>query len=208
LFQKLIARQLAKPSGLLGRKFTARWLNKANARMNQLTLEQLAISPSDSILEVGFGGGDLLEQIQRSGPPAFLAGLDISADMVRLARRRLQSYLPDGNFEVRCGDIEAIPYNAGQFTKLCTVNTIYFWRNPAVALAECLRVLHVGGQVFICFNSREDLEAWPIHKHGFRLYEVAEVEALLKASGFESIRVASANDADQGLFYCVSGVAA
>ena len=183
LFQKFIARQLAKPSGLVGRKLTARWLNKANASMNQLTLKQLAISPSDSILEIGFGGGDLLEQIQRSGPPAFLAGLDISPDMVRLASLRLQRL--DGNFEARCGDIEAIPYNAGQFTKLCTVNTIYFWRNPAVALAECRRVLRLGGQVLICFNSREDLEAWPIHKHGFRLYEVAEVEAL-KASGFES----------------------
>jgi SAM-dependent methyltransferase len=207
VFHKLIARQLAKPSGLVGRRFTARWLNKANARMNQLTLEQLRISPQDSILEIGFGGGALLEQMLRAGPPAFLAGLDISTDMVQLASRQLSPHLSDGKLEVRCGDVKAIPYANGQFTKVCTVNTIYFWQNPAAAFMECRRVLQVGGQIFICFNSLEDLEAWPIHKHGFRLYEVAEVESLLIASGFETINVASANDADQGLYYCVSGVA-
>jgi ubiquinone/menaquinone biosynthesis C-methylase UbiE len=208
LFQKLIARQLAKPSGLVGRRFTARWLNKANARMNQLTLEQLDVAAGDRILEVGFGGGHLLELILQVGPPAFLAGSDISSDMVQRASHRLRSEVRSGLLELRCGDIEALPYSNGQFTKLCTVNTIYFWRDPAVALAECRRVLEAGGKILICFNSREDLEAWPIHKHGFRLYEVAEVEALLKQSGFENIEVVSANDADQGLYYCVKAVAA
>jgi len=207
VFQKLIERQLAKPSGLVGRRFTARWLNKANARMNQLTLEQLALSPQDRILEVGFGGGSLLEEILRAGPPAFLAGLDISPDMVRLVRRRLQRYVSDGKLEVSCGSVEAIPYAAGQFTRLCTVNTVYFWRDPAAAFAECRRVLQPRGQIFVCFNSRKDLEAWPVHKHGFRLYEVGEIENLLIASGVETVRVVSANDADQGLYYCVSGVA-
>ncbi|HEV7473090.1 MAG TPA: class I SAM-dependent methyltransferase [Pyrinomonadaceae bacterium] len=207
MFQKLIARQLAKPSGLVGRTFTARWLNRANARMNQLTLAQLAISPQDSILEVGFGGGDLLEQILRAGPPALLAGLDISPDMVQLANRRLQRRVSDTKFEVRCGDIENILYATGQFNKLCSVNTIYFWRNPAAALAECRRVLQTGGQILLCFNSREDLETWPIHRHGFRLYDVAEVEALLRAAGFENIQVTSANDEEQGLYYCVQAVA-
>ncbi len=175
--------------------------------MNKMTLAQLAVSPQDRILEVGFGGGDLLEQIMRSGPPAFLAGLDISPDMVQTVSRRLQGSISHGHLEVRCGDVEAIPYDAPNFTKLCTVNTIYFWRDPAAALAECRRVLRQGGQIVICFNSREDLEAWPIHKHGFRLYEVAEVEALLQAAGFADINVANANDPYQGVYYCVRGVA-
>lgn len=175
--------------------------------MNQLTLGQLALAPQDRILEVGFGGGALLEQILRAGPPAFLAGLDISTDMVRLAGRRLQRYISDGKLEVSCGNVEALPYAAGQFTKLCTVNTIYFWPDPAAAFAECRRVLQTGGQILVCFNSREELEAWPPHKHGFRLYEVAEIESLLIASGFETVRVVNANDADQGRYYCVSGVA-
>jgi SAM-dependent methyltransferase len=207
VLQKFIARQLAHPSGLFGRLFTARWLDKANARMNQLTLERLAIKAEDRLLEVGFGGGDLLERILSTRQSEFVAGVDLSADMVRLVSRRLRSYIEAGKAEVRCGDIEALPHNDGEFTKLCSVNTLYFWRNPALALAECRRVLRPGGQILLCFNSREDLEAWPIHKHGFRPYEVAEVENLLRAAGFKTIEVASANDVNQGLFYCVSGIA-
>ena len=56
LLQKFIARQLAHPTGWFGRRFTARWLNKANLAMNELTLEQLSTSSEDRILEIGFGG--------------------------------------------------------------------------------------------------------------------------------------------------------
>lgn len=205
MLQKFIARQLAHPSGLVGRMFTARWLNKANARMNQLTRERLAIKPEDRLLEVGFGGGDLLEQILSSTQSEFVAGVDLSVAMVRLVGRRLRSYIEAGKAEVVCGDIEALPYRDGEFTKLCSVNTIYFWRDPSMALTECRRVLRAGGQILLCFNSREDLKAWPIHKHGFRLYEVAEVESLLRVAGFTTIELVSAADARQGLFYCVTG---
>lgn len=207
MFQKLIARQLARPTGIIGRLVTARWLNKANAKMNQFTLEQLAIEPGDRVFEIGFGGGDLLERILCSAQAEYVAGIDLSADMVRLANARLQRYIRDSKLEVRAGDVETLPYGSGEFTKLCSVNTVYFWRNPATALAECRRVLRPGGRLVVCFNSKKDLEAWPIHKHGFQLYELAEVESLLRVAGFSTIEAASATDAKQGLFYCVSGSA-
>lgn len=207
LLEKFIARQLAQPSGLFGRLFIARWLNKASAAMNKGTFEQLSIEPEDRILEIGFGGGDLLEQILKSKRSKYVAGVDLSVDMVRVVSRRLRRYVRAGKAEVRRGDIEALPFGDGEFTKLCTVNTLYFWRNPSVALAECRRVLMQGGLIVLCFNSKEDLALWPGHKHGFRLYDLAEVEALLKAAGFTAIETVSANDSEQGLFYCMTGVA-
>ena len=56
----------------------------------------------------------------------------------------------------------------------------------------------------LCFNSKEDLMRWPIHKHGFRLYELTEVEEMLRDAGFDAIEVASGNDPQQGRFYCVA----
>jgi SAM-dependent methyltransferase len=128
--------------------------------------------------------------------------------MVRVVSRRLQTYVDEGKAAVRLADVEMLPYPVAEFTKVCSVNTLYFWNDPAVALAECHRVLLRGGQLLLCFNSKKDLEAWPIHRYGFRLYELAEVEALLKAAGFSSIQVVDVHDKDQGLFYCVSSVAA
>lgn len=208
MLQKLIARQLAHPSGLIGRLFIARWLDKASGAMNKLTLEQLAVEPEDRILEVGFGGGDLLEKVLSARPCEYVAGVDLSEDMVRLAGRRLRRYILAGRAEVRCGDIEALPFGDGEFTKLCSVNTLYFWRNPSVALAECRRVLRRDGRIVLCFNAKEELALWPGHKYGFRLYDLAEVESLLKTAGLTAIEVTSARDSEQGVFHCVTGTLA
>lgn len=205
LLQKFIARQLAHPSGLLGRWFTARWLNKTNAAMNKLTLERLSAASEDRLLEVGFGGGDLLEQLLSTKQIAYVAGVDHSIEMVNVVRRRLSRYILAGKAEVRAGDIEALPYADEEFTKLCSVNTLYFWRNPSVALAECRRVLRRGGQIILCFNAKDDLALWPPQKHGFRLYDLSEVEDLLEAAGFTSIEAVIAKDSEQGRFYYVTG---
>lgn len=176
--------------------------------MNRRTLEQLAVEAEDRILEVGFGSGDLLEKILSGQPCEFVAGIDLSDEMVRLAGRRLRRYILAGRAQVRGGDIEALPFGDGEFTKLCSVNTLYFWRNPSVALAECRRVLRPHGRIVLCFNAKEELALWPGHKYGFRLYDLAEVECLLKDAGFTAIEVTSARDSEQGMFYCVAGVVA
>jgi arsenite methyltransferase len=207
LFQKFFARQLAAPSGLIGRRIIAPWLNRANARMNQLTLDQLALQRGDRILEVGFGGGDLLERMLSTKTAARIAGLDRSADMVAVVSQRLKKYISAGELELKCGEVDHLPYAANEFSKLCSVNTLYFWHDSKAALTGCHRVLEKGGQITLCFNDKKDLEAWPTHKHGFRLYEVGEVEALLSAAGFSAIQVISASDEDQGLVHCVSGTA-
>ena len=176
--------------------------------MNKLTLLQLAVGPEDRILEVGFGGGDLLEKLLSVEPCEYVAGVDLSDDMVSLVGRRLRRYILAGRAEVRGGDIEALPFGDGEFTKLCSVNTLYFWRNPSVALSECRRVLRRDGRIVLCFNAKEELALWPGHKYGFRLYDHAEVESLLKIAGFTDIEVTSARDSEQGVFYCVVGVVA
>ncbi|MDX6711568.1 MAG: hypothetical protein QOH96_2584 [Blastocatellia bacterium] len=205
LFRRILARQLACPSGLVGRWFTAGWLDRANVAMNRATMEQLRIKEGDRVLEIGFGGGDLLEQILSDGRCEFVAGVDRSIDMVRVVEKRLRR-IDKGKFEVRVGDIEDIPYEDGSFTKLCSVNTLYFWRRPRVAMAECRRVLQHRGRMVLCFNSKENLIGWPIHKHGFRLYELEEVQNMFTDAGFDSVEVVSDSDQVQVRFYCVSGV--
>lgn len=206
LSEKFVAQQFANPSGFVGRWFTVRWLTKANAPMNRLTLDQLSLQPADRLLEVGFGGGDLLAQILATGGCDYVAGIDRSPDMVRVVERRLGKHLRAGALEVRVADVEALPFDDGVFTKLCSVNTLYFWESPLRALMECRRVLGKDGRLLLCLNSKEDLEKWPPHKHGFRLYETAEVEEMLKSAGFAGIETVSAADSEVGTFYCVSGI--
>ena len=207
MFQSFISRQLAKPSGLFGRLFTARWLEKANVGMNALTLEGLALGEDDRLLEIGFGSGYLLERVLANRSCDYVAGVDVSQEMVQHVSRRLRRHIKAGKAEIRHGDIESIPFADAGFTKLCSVNTLYFWRDPKLALAECRRVLKSGGRLALCFNSKNDLAQWPGHVHGFTLYELSDVEEMLGVAGFSGIETRTGNDQEQGEFYCVTGIA-
>ena len=208
MLQSFFSRQLARPSGLFGRLFTARWLDKANVGMNALTLDSLALVENDRLLEVGFGSGYLLEQVLVRGRCQQVAGLDVSQEMVAHVDRRLRRYVAAGKARVGQGDIESMPFADGEFTALCSVNTLYFWRDPQQALAECRRVLKAGGRLALCFNAKSEMLKWPGHVHGFTLYELADAETMLAAAGFSRIKTASGDDPGQGLFHCVTGIAA
>lgn len=208
LFQKFVAQQLSRPAGLFGRLFTARWLEKANAGMNALTLDGLDLGHTDRLLEIGFGSGYLLEKAIGKDLCGYAAGVDVSQEMVRYVSGRLRRYIKDGKADIRFGDIESLPFATGEFTKACSVNTLYFWRDPRIALAECRRVLQFGGRLALCFNAKADLEKWPGHVHGFSLYELFEVEEMFTAAGFSEIATVSEIDPAQGLFHCVTGIAA
>ena len=106
MFQSFFSRQLARPSGLFGRLFTARWLEKANVGMNALTLEGLALGENDRLLELGFGSGYLLERVLANRVCEYVAGVDVSHEMVKHVSGRLRRYIKAGKAEIRHGDIE------------------------------------------------------------------------------------------------------
>jgi SAM-dependent methyltransferase len=200
--QSFLARQLARPSGAFGRWVMAPLLNRGNRAMNALTLRQLAPAPADRVLEIGFGGGALLGDIL-AGPCAFAAGLDLSPEMVARARRRFRAEIRAGRAEVRAGSVDAIPFPADAFSAVCSVNTLYFWEDVGRALAECRRVLAPGGRLVLCFTARADLERWPGHRHGFRLYDVEDVERHLRSAGFAATDVAEGVNPGEGRFFCL-----
>lgn len=80
-FLSFFARQLSKPSGWFGRLFMAERLNRMNAEMNALTLGQLQLQGSESVLEIGFGGEGLIEQLLADTRVLSVAGVDLSPEM-------------------------------------------------------------------------------------------------------------------------------
>jgi hypothetical protein len=67
--RKYLASQLRRPSGLVGKFLVAPILNRRNAALNVAVLEALELEASDRVLEVGFGGGDLMSAFCRSSQP-------------------------------------------------------------------------------------------------------------------------------------------
>jgi ubiquinone/menaquinone biosynthesis C-methylase UbiE len=169
-----------------------------------LTLKFLDLKPDDHVIEVGFGGGYLISQIAAVVAQGHVAGVDFSPEMVQLCAKRFAPLIKDGRIELHCAAAEKLPFGSEQFTKACTVNTIYFWADPISPLKELRRVLRDGGRLVVCFNPPETLQKVPYTKYGFSYYEPAEVERFLIQAGFRDIQAASASSR-LGVFICAIG---
>ena len=201
---KFVAGQLRKPSGFIGKFVTARILNTGNVPMNQLTLASLDLKPDDRVIEVGFGGGDLINRMVPVVTLGRIAGVDFSREMVEVCTKRFAPLMRTERIELRCASADRLPYGSEHFTKACTVNTIYFWPDPVGPLSELRRVLRAGGRLVVCFNPRVTLQKVPFTKYGFSFYEPEQVQRLLENVGFANVQMVSGSSR-LGEFLCAVG---
>jgi ubiquinone/menaquinone biosynthesis C-methylase UbiE len=96
----------------------------AQRQLNAFAVQQLQLTSSDRVLEVGFGGGVTLRSLIAGA--AFVSGVDRSRDMVSRAKARFSEAVKAGRAEFREGDLEHLPFQSSSFGKVCIVNTVYF----------------------------------------------------------------------------------
>lgn len=183
---RFIARQLSCPTGLLAPVIGA-LMNRHNAKMNGFALRLLDLDPSDRVLEIGFGGGLNVPFLVRHA--AFVAGVDRSAEVVRSASRRFAEAISGGRALFREGSVEALPFAAGEFTKVCTVNTVYFWKSLDIGSAEMHRVLAKGGHTVVGFLPKEWMDRGGFPSDIFTSHTSDNIVAALAKSGFPRIRI-------------------
>ena len=202
--QAYLAQQLGHPSGWFGHVLI-HLLNRENAGMNQLALECLSLQSGSQILEIGFGGGYLIEQMLITGLPSQIDGIDYSADVVTAGQRKFQPRTLQHELKLQQASVEALPFADGYFDAIVTVHTIYFWPTLAQGLTECLRVLKPGGRLVVGYDRAEFLEQQGLTKHGFKAYSREVLEANLKSVGFIQIQTRTGSDNSNGSFFCSRG---
>jgi len=167
-----------------------------NALMNQVAFEQLDPGPSDRVLEIGFGPGAFLDQILTR--TSSVAGIDFSLTMVHETSRRLGAQV-----KICLGSALALPFEGRRFTKICTVNTVYFWDDLQQAFTECRRVLQPGGSLVVCFNSSDELAKGSWDRYGFNLHTEDDIRISVRSAGFSHIDCKMTHDPEQEDFFCL-----
>ncbi len=161
---------------------------------NPTALAQIA--PGDTVLDLGSGGGiDVLLSARRVGPTGKVYGLDMTDEMLALARAN-QAKVGVTNVEFLKGDIEHIPLPDNTVDLIISNCVINLSPDKDLVLAEAFRVLKPGGRLAVSDivvrgeipqAVRRNLELWAGCVAG--ALEEQEYITKLNRAGFEQVTI-------------------
>jgi arsenite methyltransferase len=164
---------------------------------NPVALATLA--PGEVVLDLGSGGGiDVLLSAKRVSPGGKAYGLDMTDEMLELARRN-QAEAGVENVEFLKGEIEAVPLPDDHVDVVISNCVINLSTEKPRVIGEAFRVLKPGGRfavsdvVFLGEKNKlppgvaRSVELWSGCISG--ALEKGEYEALLSQAGFEDVAV-------------------
>jgi len=158
------------------------------------------------VLDLGSGGGiDVLLSAQRVGSTGFVYGLDMTDDMLELARRNAAT-AGAVNVEFRKGQIESIPLADASVDVVISNCVINLSTDKATVLAEIARVLRPGGRMGVSDVVADDVlsPAERAERGSFAgciagALSFAEYRAGLEAVGLTDVTVTATHAVGDGL---------
>jgi len=182
-----------KPSGWPGKLLYGSREPIGHYGFFRVAIGRLQLQPEDVFLEIGCGGGALLDMVLQTVQQA--CGIDHSPDMVELARQKNGKALSEGRVEIIQGDIEALPWAENHFTCAAGVEVLYFIENLRRASEELCRVLKPGGRLVLVTGAQPKSAlanlAYGIWLMYMRFYPNDELAAVLRQAGFQAVQVES-----------------
>ena len=101
----------------------------------------LAAEPSHRILEIGCGGGHVLQLFRDNA----LVGTDVSGEMIRKARRNLRGF----RVELLKGELDELDLPTGGFDRIVCTEVLEHVIEPQRLLAEAARLLSPDGRMVV-----------------------------------------------------------
>lgn len=101
-FTEYIESQFRKPRGITG-KICCILMNLINKEMYKNILNSVMGSNESNFLDIGFGNGNLVNSLYNK-TSSTIYGIDISADMVKLAEKRNRKAIENSKVHLSIGD--------------------------------------------------------------------------------------------------------
>jgi SAM-dependent methyltransferase len=116
-----------------------------------LVLGLAVLRGGETVADIGCGNGAYLAELARRRHTGPVLGLDLSAGMLRAARRRA----PGARLAV--GDAAALPLRDDAIGLTLVMHMLYHVPERSAAVRELRRITHPGGQVLVMLNGEDHL---------------------------------------------------
>ena len=117
-------------------------------QVEDVATDELRLSPEQRVLDLGCGTGDDTRRLARLvAPGGEVVGIDASAAMIEVARRRLLGTGVPASFHV--GDAMALDLPTDSFDAVRCERLLIHVPDPAVVLDEMVRVTRRGGRIVV-----------------------------------------------------------
>jgi len=139
-------------------------------RLFQRVVADIArVQSEGKVLDVGTGPGTLARELARREPQLQVYGIDLSEDMIRLARAHAEREQLEERVHFATGDVAHLPYPDNSFDVIVSTISMHHWHELEQPLRDLYRVLRPGGRLWI---------------YDFRFLKVQAVEKALASTPF------------------------
>ena len=205
-FSTFFSKQARKPDGVFGRIVMRLVFDQGNPFLNNFVSELMSVKTDERIIEIGSGTGKLIYQMAQNIDNGLIEGIDFSKVMVSIARKRNKKNITNGKVKILEGNFDEMPFEKESFTKACSINTLYFWPEPAQTAKKIAKILKPDGKLILAFEDIEQLKQRKLNQEVFHLYSKDEVQKLLINAGFSKDVSIVTRKKGKSIFHCVVAI--
>jgi ubiquinone/menaquinone biosynthesis C-methylase UbiE len=196
-----IANQLKKPWGVFG-FYLFNKLEKLNTPVYEATIKLLNISLGETILEIGFGTGKLLNMIANKYSDIEITGIDFSKLMYKLAKKLNKNNIYSNKIKLYHDNFMNLNLKDELFDKICGINIIYFF--DKLIINKMFDILKCNGKLILYMNDPEQLNKFGLRfTKAFNKYEINEITNKMKETGFKNIQIKKYQSVNENGFFLI-----
>jgi SAM-dependent methyltransferase len=117
-----------------------------NGGFNAPLLDALGIQPTDRVLDLGCGNGQLTRDAAWRATEGRATGIDLSEPMLARARERAKAEAVE-NVAFERGDVQVYPFEPASYDVALSRFGVMFFQDPVAAFANVRRALRSGGRL-------------------------------------------------------------
>jgi SAM-dependent methyltransferase len=124
-------------------------MEEGHLAVTRIIIGMMGLRPDSHVLDLGCGTGWATRLIAEHVPDGSAVGLDVSSEMIRLAREDAGDP-PNVDFRVLTGP--RFPFHDEVFSYCLSIESLYYHPDLAVTFSELHRVLAPGGRAHLMVN--------------------------------------------------------